>query len=268
MATKAAARGKAKKKAKAKRAAEKVVKKPREEAGGQLAFLAPVKIPGLKPGTPRHVACDREIRARAGRIGQDFMVVLRLCDELVNRKHYERLGFENPHDYFEKKVPHLSWPTMRRYLAILTAVRRLPAGQREEAMAAMQGIGVTKAGIIAPVVGLPGEGWTKWIERAKSLGEDDLRIAVREALDRQLRLQGTEGDGGSPAAKPADQKWLDHTCHIIESFAPDAAAEVREVFEAGKSKLEAKSYLSVLLQMVKECATEWRIAGYKAEKEK
>jgi hypothetical protein len=239
-----------------KRPSEKVLKKPREDERGQLEFLAPVRIPGVKAGMPRHLAVINELRERAKQIGQSFMIVLRLCDELVHERLYERAGFETPQDLFEKRIPHLSWTTVRRYLSILEGVRRLPEGQREGAMEALQGIGVTKAGAIAPIIGKPGQGWQQWVERAKRLSEDDLRAAVQAALDAQGRLAGTD-DARAPAQKTADSKWLDHTVHIVESFAPDAAAEIKETFDAGKKALGTDTYFGVLLAMVKEVKMEW-----------
>jgi len=107
---------------------EEVLAAPTEEPSGQLAFLAPVKLPGR---LPRHRALDRELRTRAKRLSADFMVTLRLCDELVERRHYERLGFQTPGDYFNARRFPFSWPTMRRYLAILEGVRRLPEAERD-----------------------------------------------------------------------------------------------------------------------------------------
>jgi hypothetical protein len=245
------------------KSSEKVLKKPQADAKGQYTFLAPVKIPWVKPGMPRHVAVINEIRARATEIGGHFIVVLRLCDELVAKRYYEKAGFQTPQDLFDQKIPHLSWSTVRRYLGILEAVRRLPEGQRERAMEALQGIGVTKAAIVARIIGKEGQGWSAWVDRAKRMGEEELAQAVAAALDRQLQVPGTEPR--PPMRQGADVKWLKYTLHSIEPWAPDAAKEIEECFEAGKRALSAESYWSVLLAMTQECVQEWRMKAQAAQ---
>lgn len=262
MATKAAVgrRGGAAK-AKGPKPADKILKKPREDEKGQLTFLAPVKL-RTKPGTARHAAVIREIKARATNLGEHFMVILRLCDELVEKRLYERAGFQTPQDLFDQQIPNLSWSTIRRYLMILTAVRRLPAPQREPAMRGLQEVGVTKAAIIARVVGTEGQGWTAWVERAKRMGEEELAQAVAQAVDRQRSLPGAEPR--PPMRQGADVKWLKYTIHSIETWAPDAAKEVQEAFDAGRKALGAESYWSVLLAMTQEVIQEWRLKAQAA----
>jgi hypothetical protein len=251
-------RGRAKSKAKPEK---KALTKPRAET--QLELITPVKLPG-GTSAPRHTLVIREIRSRAGRVGQDFMVILRLCDELVNDRLYERAGFETPGDLFEKRVPHLSWPTVRRYLGILEGVRRLAQAEREAAMLALQGIGVTRAGVIAPLLGVGREDWKKWVERAKTLSEEDLRAAVHAAIERQPALPGVEK---AVATQRADEKWLRYTIHAIEPWAPDAAKEFQEVFAAGRKAINAENWWSVLFAMISECASTWHIAAAKIEKD-
>ncbi len=248
--------------AKPKQAAEKVLKKPAADDNGQLVFLAPVRL-SAKPGVARHVAVIGAIRARAAQIGAHFMVVLRLCDELVTKRLYEPAGFQTPQELFEKRIPNLSWPTVRRYLSILDAVRRLPAAQREPAMRGLQDVGVTKAAIVARVIGKEGQGWAAWVERARRMGEEELAQAVAEAIERQRELPGTQPR--PPMRQGADAKWLRYTVHSIETWAPDAAKEVEEAFEAGLKALGAESYWSVLLAMTQECVQEWRIKAGQLE---
>ncbi len=231
-----------------------VLATPAEEPSGQLAFLDPVKIPGFRKGMARHVALDHELQARSKRIGQDFWVVLRICDELVSFKYYERLGFEDAASYFQKKVPHLTWPTVRRYLGILEGVRRLPQRDREPAMRALQGVGVGKASAIAPILGQSGEGWEKWTKAAKALGEEDLRATVKAAMGAPGKAVG--GTATTPAEQRGDAKWFRYTVHQIESFAPDAAKEVEEVFEAGRVAFKVESYWSVFFSLVQDAKVE------------
>lgn len=251
------ARGGAKK---SKTRPEKALATPRET---QLELIAPVKLPG-GTSAPRHILVVKELRARSGRISADFMTILRLCDEMVNDRLYERAGFETPGDLFEKRIPHLSWPTVRRYLAILEGVRRLAQGEREDAMAALQGIGVTRAGIISPLLGVGREDWRKWIERAKTLSEEDLRAAAHAAIERQPALPGMEK---AVATQRADEKWLRYTEHVVGSFAEDAAKEIRDTFEAGKKALSTDTYFGVLLGMIQEVKVEWLHEAIKTEKD-
>ena len=122
-------------------------------------------------------------------------------------------------------------------------------------MKALQGIGASKAVTIAPVLGAPEEAWQKWTKAAASLGEEDLRASVKQTL--------REVEAGAPASlgeRAPDQRWLDHTCHIIESFSEEGAKELRECFEAGRRALGVQSNFAVLLAMTAECISEWRLA--------
>lgn len=218
---------------------------------------------GQIPDRARADQVHDELRALVGSMGRDFFRFLELVEEVMTEKHYLTKGYSDPAEYFDKAVGY-AWPTIRRRLTILESIKRLPTPEaRQETLTQLADIGVHKASVLSPVIGVEGTDWRAMLTAAPRLSEGDLQVLVSIATQAKPRgLAAKKAALGGSEVVP-EAKWL----RIVRSqLEPGDSAEVGNVFSAGRQILGTASDIPALMAMVQEVKVEWtreaRAAGW------
>jgi hypothetical protein len=215
-------------------------------------------------GMERHAFVHQELRALVHSMTRDFMRFLVLADEAITEKHYERLGYRDPDEYFEREVGY-SYRSLKRRLAILEALRRIDElDERERVQAVLAELGVHKAGVLAPAIGKPNVAWKPLLKQARRLGESDLQAQVTRLLKSKSRGRSGTVKGEERTALGRDVKYLRA---ILGGLPDDVRAEVDEVFAMARFLFETDSNAAVVIALVQESKVEWeneaRARGWK-----
>lgn len=185
------------------------------------------------PELSRPEVVDLELRQRAVRLEDDFLGFCELAREALDGKYYLDLGFPDFDTYAVERLGS-SYRTLRRGLAALEAVRRLPPADQAPARQALAELGSHKSGALAPA--LTPENWRDWVTRASGASVAALQAAVSAALGAKRR--------GRPAP---DDPFLER---LIRLLPEDVEDRVRAVFKAGQRQMETSGGVAVFLTML------------------
>jgi len=171
------------------------VRKPtrsnRDDLARQMVEAAAAKLVVIPALTDDEALEVKGIEVTRG-ISKAHMVAAATYYEIWTRKLWEYRGIAGPAEYFENVIG-IAWRTCQQALAIWEAHLALPEGERGDARVALEGLGVYKAGLLAPIVKEHPEEFGKWIETAKSLSRDALQERVSQARGLPPK-KGTDGD--------------------------------------------------------------------------
>lgn len=239
---------------------------PPEVMGTPTAALVPV----ADEATAREI--DGKLRGLVTTMTQHFLVFMDLADRVIAERTYIAMGFSKVDEYFASVG--MAWRTVRRYIPLSDALKRLPEPDRHDVRERLGALGSHKAVVLAPVIGQPDQPWQKLLDQAPRLVEEDLQIQVSRLTgrSRQRAVAPRSTTYASPAApSPAgngyaaeppgepESQWLRYTLRLIREEGKQA--EVRNVFAAGRhvigrTREGVVSDLEVLLTMVEECKVE------------
>lgn len=148
---------------------------------------------GSIPGLPEAERLDLELRQRAQRLAGEFLAFAERAQAAIDAGVPARFGYVDPETYFEERIG-LSWRSIRRWLAVVEGLRRLPDdAARQSAAAAVSALGGQKAAILAPVLGRAGENWETWTHRAATLPRERLQAEVSAAVGAKPRGEDPPG---------------------------------------------------------------------------
>lgn len=168
------------------------------------------------PAIPRHEEVDTLLRQSAQRLEMGFLDFVELAREAIDEKIHERFGFLDESAYFQERIG-VSYRSLRRGLAVLEGLRKLPAGQMELAKQAIAEIGSHKSAILAPVLGKEGQDWQTWVALAKEATEEALQDLVSSELGHKPRGM----------AKAPGERFLSF---LLNSVPPERREQVEWVF--------------------------------------
>lgn len=194
----------------------------------------------------RHIVVDKRLAELTRQMGTHFMDFLDLADEVVRERYFVRLHYASAQEYFSQRIGY-SYRSLKRRFGILDGLKRIEEADgvkdRAACREALGMVGVHKAGILAPVLGVTRQAWRDWIKKAKQLSEEDLQVAVNKATGR-ARKAADEEDGPQDSE---DAAWLKATLARVPA---DAYDETSDFFEAARLVLDTKSNLYVLAWLV------------------
>jgi len=169
------------------------------------------------PVVPRHEEVDTLLRQSAQRLEMGFLDFCELAQEAIEGKYHERFGFVDAEPYFQDRIG-CSYRSLRKRLAVLEGLRKLPAGQIEPAKLAIAAIGSHKSSILAPILGKDGQDWQTWVALAQEATEEALQDLVSSELG--LRPRGL--------AKAPGERFL---AFLVNSVPPERREQVEWVFK-------------------------------------
>ena len=202
-------------------------------------------MPGKRKPDPveRHVHVDLALRQAAAGIMRRWLEFCDWAAECLQEKYYERFGFVDPLPYFEERVG-IRYRTLRRFLSVHEAIKRLPPAEQKEARDTFAEIGAHKASIIAAAVGDDRADWRMLADFARKASESALQERVSAETGRARTPSGDE-----PGAKL--YKLLLNNCP------PEAKDLLEQTFDAGFRLMQSKNAWAVLLALCEETAPGW-----------
>ena len=204
------------------------VEPPAESAPGQP------EVPALQPW----IEGDLKLRQLAKRIEGDYLDFCALAQTAMAENWHQKFGYVDASDYFDERVC-LSYRTVRRRLAVLEAIQRLPEAEQAEAKTAMTELGSKKAGALAPLLGKPDMDWKVAATFAKGVNEAAVQSMVSEKLGHQHR--------GLAAGQHPGERFLAYLLNVVP---PDEHDRVEKAFIAGFKITESRNAMAVFLAMV------------------
>lgn len=207
------------------------------------AALAAVPA-GQVPALEAHEARDLALRQAGVRMERAFIEIAELAWASLEARDHQVYGFATALEYLSDRLK-LRPRTVKRWLAVVEALHRLPQADRAEAREGLARIGGHKAGVIAPAIGRDGEDWREWLAQADTVPEEALQERVSDKLGLARRPSLDE-----PGARV--YKFL------MAQAPPELADELAEFFDVGFQLCESRNTWAVLAAAVAECLTEWR----------
>ena len=204
------------------------VEPPAESAPGQP------EVPALEPW----IAGDLKLKQLAHRIEEDYFTFCALAQTAMTENWHQKFGFVDVSAYFEERVG-LSYRTLRRRLAVLEAIQRLPEGEQAEAKTAMTELGSKKAGALAPLLGKPDLDWKAAATFAKGVNEAAVQSMVSEKLGHQHR--------GLTASQHPGERFYGYLLNVTP---PDERERVEWVFQQLFKMAETRNAMAVFLVLV------------------
>lgn len=212
----------------------------RRRKSAALAAVPAGQMPALEP----HEARDLALRQAGVRMERAFLDIAELAWVSVQARDHELYGFAIALEYLSDRL-RLRARTVKRWLAVVEALHRLPEADRVEAREGLARIGGHKASVIAPAIGREGQDWRAWITQAQEAPEEALqeRVSDRLGLARRPSIE----EPGSRVYK-----------FLLAQAPPELADELVEFFDLGFKLCESRNTWAVLAAAVAECLTEWR----------
>jgi len=215
----------------------------------------------------KHIALDRALSKLTKQMGAESVDFLEAADAVLRDRLFVRLHYQSAGDYFSQRFGY-SYAALKKRLDVLTGLARIEQAdgrkERVECRRALAELGIAKAAILAPVLGLDAQGvipgtsgakvddWRAWVKRAKALSLEDLQREVNRVLNKG---GGPKDSAGGEAKLSVDAAWFERT---LKALSPDVAPEVQEVFEAARVAYDTDSMLYVLVLFVKGMAVDVR----------
>jgi hypothetical protein len=162
-------------------------------------------------------------------------------------KHDDGVPYESEESYFRDVLGLASWRTAYKRLAIGRMLATIGEAERPVVRAAIAGVGLAKASIIAPAIERTGQ-WAFWIEHARQLPCVTLQRRVSEALEAVPRGREPLGPG-------------EYFRRAVLSALPDIEAMelVERFFEVGRVVVGISSPLAIFLAGCRECLADWEV---------
>lgn len=191
----------------------------------------------------RAAIVDTELRRLSTRIESDFFAVCELVQEAIDGAYYARFGFADAERYLEDRLG-LSYRSVRRRLAVLDAVRALPAKDQEDAKTQLAAVGSHKAAALAPALRQDPQGWREWVKTAAAETVEAVQGRVTRALG--LKPRGSTETPGS--------RFLAYVLNQVG----DARDEVEETFRLGGQLARSDHAVAVFISLCREVLPDWR----------
>jgi hypothetical protein len=204
------------------------VEPPAESAPGQP------EVPALEPWEEGTL----KLQQLVARIESDFLDFLDVAQRAMKEQWHLKYGYVDAADYFENVV-HMSYRTVRRRLAVLEAIQRLPEAEQAEAKAAMTALGSKKAGALAPLLGKPDLDWKAAATFAKGVNEAAVQSMVSEKLGHQHR--------GLTASQHPGERFLAYLLNVVP---PDERERTEFVFQQLMKMAESRNAMAIFLVLV------------------
>lgn len=218
-----------------------------------------MKLPGGQL-VAKHIYLDKKLATLTRTMGLESFDFLEAAEAVVKDRLFIRLHYQSAGDYFSQRFGY-SYPALRKRLEVLTGLARIEHAdgkkERKACREELSALGITKATILAPVLGLDRQGvipgtsggkvddWRAWVKKAKQVSVEDLQREVARVLNQGA---GPKGKKGGEEKQSADAAWFERTLAVLS---PDVAPEVEEVFSAGLTAYQTDSYLYVFALLVK-----------------
>lgn len=209
----------------------------------QAAAVAPAE-PAAEGQAPTVAALepwiegDLKLRQLAQRIEVDYLAFCAVAQTAMADNWHQKFGFVDASAYFDERVG-LSYRTVRRRLAILEAIQRLPEGEQAEARATMTELGSKKAGALAPMLGKPDLDWKAAATFAKGVNEAAVQSMVSEKLGHAHR--------GLPASQHPGERFFDYLRNMVP---PEEKERLEFVFEELMKMAGTRNPMAVFLVLV------------------
>lgn len=152
------------------------------------------------------------------------MALCELVQEVIDGGYYAKFGFTDAETYLEERLG-LSYRSIRRRLAVLEAVRRLPAKDQADAKAQLAAVGAHKAAIVAPALQQDAAGWRDWVKTATTETVEALQARVSRVLGHRPRGSGTD----------AGERWYGT---LLAGLPEDLQADTKRAFHLAAQALE------------------------------
>ncbi len=211
------------------------------------------------PTPSRAEAVHLSLKALRARIEPDRVLMCELAWEVHTQGHWRIVrrdndsAYESEETYFREVLGLASWRTAYKRLAIGRMLAAFPEPDRGAIRAALAGIGVAKATVIAPAIERTQE-WQAWITLARQLAYPVLQARVSAALEALPR--------GREPSPPGE-----HFRRAILSAMPDIEAMelVERFFEVGTKVVGTPHPIAIFLAGCRECLAEWEVqaAGWR-----
>lgn len=208
---------------------------------GRRKTLAPVV---RHAGGPEHERLDQILQSAARNLFTEWLRFAEAAQDFIAESYWVRFKFPTPEAYFEQRLG-LSYRTVRRWCSIVEGLRRLPKPEATEAQKMLVGLGSHKAGVLAPVLGRPGQDWRAWVMAAQSTPEETLQTRVSEVLGHRPR---------GPSIAPGET-WYRRL--LGPPLPDDIAEEAKEVFAYGEHVAETKNPIDIFRHMLADVKVEW-----------
>ena len=192
------------------------------------------EVPALEPW----IEGDLKLKQLAQRIETDYLEFCALAQTAMADNWHQKFGYVDASAYFDERVG-LSYRTVRRRLAILEAIQRLPEGEQEEAKATMTALGSKKAGVLAPMLGKPDLDWKAAATFAQGVNEAAVQSMVSEKLGHPHR--------GLAASVHPGQRFFDY---ILNTVPPDERERTEWVFNQLMKMAQSHNPMAVFLVLV------------------
>ncbi len=191
-------------------------------------------VPPLQPW----IEGDLKLRQLAQRIETDYLAFCEVAKTAMAEGWHQKFGYVDASAYFDERIG-LSYRTVRRRLAILEAIQRLPEAEQSEARAVMVELGSHKAGALAPLLGQEQVDWRESAEFARRATEDAVQSMVSEKLGRPHR--------GLPASEHPGHRFF---AYILNTVPPDERERTEWVFQELMKLAESHNPMAVFLVLV------------------
>jgi hypothetical protein len=192
------------------------------------------EVPALEPW----VEGDLKLRQLAQRIETDYLEFCGVAQTAMNENWHQKFGFVDASDYFDQRIG-LSYRTVRRRLAILEAIQRLPEAEQEGARLTLSELGAHKASAIAPMLGKPDLDWKAAAEFAKTAPETAVQSMVSEKLGHAHR--------GLAASQHPGSRFYDY---VLNTVPPDERQRTEFVFQQLMKMAGSHNAMAVFLVLV------------------
>lgn len=192
------------------------------------------EVPALEPW----IEGDLKLRQLAQRIETDYLEFCGVAQTAMAENWHQKFGFVDASAYFDQRIG-LSYRTVRRRLAILEAIQRLPESEQEGAKLTLSELGAHKASAIAPLLGKPDLDWKAAADFAKTAPETAVQSMVSEKLGHAHR--------GLTASQHPGDRFLAYVLNVVP---PDERDRVEKAFGAGFKVTGSRNAMAVFLAMV------------------
>ncbi len=194
-------------------------------------------LPWVQPLEP-WVEGDLKLKQLAQRIETDYLEFCALAQTAMADNWHQKFGYVDASAYFDERVG-LSYRTVRRRLAVLEAIQRLPESEQAEAKVTMTALGAKKAGALAPLLGKPDLDWKVAATFAKGVNEAAVQSMVSEKLGHQHR--------GLTASQHPGERFLAYLLNVVP---PDERERTEFVFQQLMKMAESRNAMAIFLVLV------------------
>jgi hypothetical protein len=212
------------------------VRKPKDLVIRQAESV--VTIPPLDP----FETLQRELQQVTRQMTSCYLEAAEKYYEGYIKKIWEHFGYQDPDDYFEERIG-VAYRTYMQSVLVWSAHLAITEGERPDARLALEGVGIYKAAVIAPVIKERPLEWAEWTKAAKDLN--------REALQEKV----SKARGLPPAHSKKSEDRLYQT--FVGRMDKDEREEFEETYRALKLITESDDFTVNTSIAYREGRTSW-----------